>query len=65
MTGVTIGVGEPFCKMALLSARCLKEQTGLDSVILNSDMFLQSGLKHPAALRLKMFDSGGGVAFLL
>jgi hypothetical protein len=56
MIGVTIGVGPLHHKLATLAAMCLKKHTGLDSIILNSKHYADSGLPHPAALKLRIFD---------
>jgi len=56
MIGVTIGVGNFHMKTAKISAECLKEQTGLDTIILTEDQFKELELQHPSALRLKIFD---------
>lgn len=56
MIGVTIGVGSPFRKLADLAAACVEKHTGLTCHILNETHFNRSGLKHPAALRLAMFE---------
>jgi hypothetical protein len=56
MLGVTIGINPIHKALALLSSYCLKEMTGLDVVILDESHLLQSGLSHPAALKLMVFD---------
>jgi hypothetical protein len=56
MIGVTIGVGPFHYKSAALAATCLKKHTGLDSIILNSQHYADSGFRHPAALKLRVFD---------
>ncbi len=56
MIGVTIGVGYPYAKLATLAATCVEEHTGLKCHVLDHTHFSRSGLRHPAALRLALFD---------
>jgi hypothetical protein len=56
MIGVTIGVGAYYSALAKVAAACLKKQTGLDSMILSDQHFIESRLHHPAALKFKIFD---------
>lgn len=56
MIAVTIGVGPLYEALALLSARCINETTGLEAVVLKESDLRESGLLHPAALKLKIFE---------
>jgi hypothetical protein len=56
MIGITIGVGDLYKKVAETSAEFLKQHTGLNSIIIDSEQFMESKLSHPAALKLKLFD---------
>jgi len=56
MVGVTIGINPLFKKLAETAASCFGEMTGLDVVILGEAELKDSGLKHPASLKLKAFD---------
>jgi len=56
MIGVTIGIGPVHEAIAKISAKCFLEMTGLDVLILGEKELKQSGLTHPASLKLKAFD---------
>lgn len=56
MIGVTIGINPIYEALAILSARCLKETTGLETLVLKEKDLLKSGFAHPAALKLILFD---------
>lgn len=56
MTGVTIGIGARHSALAQVSARCLMQMAGINVVILSGKDLVQSGLTHPAALKMKLFD---------
>lgn len=56
MVGVTIGVNQLYESMARLAAHCFQEMTGLECIVLGESDFIKSGLHHPAALKLKLFD---------
>lgn len=56
MLGVTIGVGPLHAEMAKISARCFTEKTGYDVAILGDSDFKKQGLRHPAALKMLIFD---------
>lgn len=56
MIGVTIGISPIHEALAKLSAKCFQEMTGLDVLILGDKELKQSGLTHPASLKLKAFD---------
>lgn len=56
MIAVTIGINPLFKALASLSANCIQETTGLDTLILTEKELKQSELLHPAALKLKVFD---------
>lgn len=56
MIGVTIGISPIHESLAKLSAKCFKEMTGLEVLILGERELKQSGLTHPASLKLKIFD---------
>ncbi len=56
MIGVTIGISPIYEALAKLSAKCFKEMTGLEVVVLGERELNQSGLAHPASLKLKAFD---------
>lgn len=52
----TVAVGSPYSEVAIASQECVRENTGLETTVLGEDSFRASGLDHPAALRLQMFD---------
>jgi hypothetical protein len=54
--GVTVGVGPRYEALARVAAACLHAQTGIRSVVLSRDELCRSGLRHPAALKLAIFD---------
>ena len=56
MIGVTIGINTTYKPLAKLAAKCFQEMTGLEVVILGESELKQSGLTHPASLKLKAFD---------
>jgi hypothetical protein len=56
MIAITIGVGPLYRRAAELAAECLRLHTGLSTIILDSSYFVGSGLRHPAALKLQLFD---------
>jgi len=56
MTGVTIGVGHVHLPLAALAADCVRQMCGIEVIILTDKEFKESGLRHPAALKLKIFD---------
>lgn len=56
MIGVTIGISPVYKALANLSAKCFNEMTGLEVLILGEKELEQSGLTHPASLKLKTFD---------
>jgi hypothetical protein len=64
LVGVTIGVGPYYGALARVAAACLEKHTGLSSVILSDSHFLESGLVHPAALKLRLFDLVGASSVL-
>jgi hypothetical protein len=56
MVGVTVAVGSPYTDIAHLAAACFTARTGLPAIVLGDVEFAQSGLPHPAALRLLAFQ---------
>lgn len=54
--GVTIGVGEPYTKLAHLAAACFEANTGLPVKILDEKDFKLSRFVHPAALKMSLFN---------
>ncbi|PKP35447.1 MAG: hypothetical protein CVU00_02510 [Bacteroidetes bacterium HGW-Bacteroidetes-17] len=56
MIGITIGISPIYEALAKLSAKCFQEMTSLEVTILGEKELLQSGLTHPASLKLKAFD---------
>lgn len=56
MTGITIGVGEVYSQMAQLAADCVRQMCDLEVIVLTEREFKESGLYHPAALKLKIFE---------
>jgi hypothetical protein len=57
MIGVTIGVGRRYHAAARVAAECFYLHTKLPTRILTDHHFLASGLQHPAALKLRVFDA--------
>ncbi|MEY2564924.1 MAG: hypothetical protein QOH88_3117 [Verrucomicrobiota bacterium] len=56
MMGVTIGVGPLYIKAARVAAACLQRHTGIKTQILTEEHLTAASLRHPAALKLKIFD---------
>lgn len=56
MLGVTIGVGQLYAEMAKIAARCFTENTGYDVAIIDDSIFRKKSLRHPAALKMQIFD---------
>ena len=56
MIGITIGINPIYEALAKLAAKCFQEMTGLDVLVLGERELMQSGLTHPASLKLKIFD---------
>ena len=56
MIAITIGINPLYKALANLSAQCLQDMTGLEVFILGERELKQSGLAHPASLKLKAFD---------
>ncbi len=56
MIAVTIGISPLYKALASVSAQCVREMTGLDTLILTEKELQQFNISHPAALKLKIFD---------
>jgi hypothetical protein len=56
MIGITIAIGETFQNLARVSSKCVEEMLNIKTIILTEKDFDKNELKHPTALKLKIFD---------
>ena len=56
MIAVTIGINPLYKVLASVSAKCIQEMMGLDTIILTEKELQKFNVSHPAALKLKLFE---------